>query len=117
MKTIFLTLGICFLFAVSASAQTDPCPPMPEGYLCVPRAVAIQALEDSDARMALEAEKVQLTQAIEDLRKEVNNMRIEFARVSGENTALKQNAVSDRAIIDLLLKNTRKKCLPLSVCF
>jgi hypothetical protein len=44
-------------------------------------------------------------------------MRIEFARVSGENTALKQNAVSDRAIIDLLLKNTRKKCQPLSVCF
>ena len=44
-------------------------------------------------------------------------MAIEFARVSGENTALKQNAVSDRAIIELLLKSTKKKCFPLSVCF
>lgn len=115
LKTVLVLITLVILIG-RAQAQ-DACPPMPSGYLCLPRAVALKALEDADVRKALEAEKVQLNQAIEDIRKELNNMRIEFARVSGENTALKQNAVSDRAIIDLLLKNTRKKCLPLSICF
>ncbi len=51
------------------------------------------------------------------MRSELNKMRIEFAAASGELTAVKQNAVSDRAIIDLLLKSVKKKCMPFSVCF
>ena len=35
--------------------------------------------------------------------------RIEFAEKVGENTALKQNAISDRSIIDILIKQVRPK--------
>ena len=116
--TAIITITLWFaLTASKAFGQSDPCPAMPSGYLCVPRAVGVKALEDADTRKALEAENTVLKQALQDERADKNTIKIEFARVSGENTALKQNAVSDRAIIDLLLKNTRKKCLPLSICF
>ena len=118
MRTIFtskpiLGLFTILLFAICANAQTD-CPP---GLVCISPEAARQALEDSDTVKAQKAEIAVLNQAIDDFRKELNNMRIEFARVSGEATALRQNAVSDRAIIDLLLKNSKKRCAPLSICF
>lgn len=103
------------LFSAIGYGQTD-CAVTPQNCVLVSREVAIKALKDSDRVVALESEVKVKDGAFADLRKELNDMRIEFARVSGENTGLKQNAVSDRAIIELLLKNTKKKCLPFSVC-
>lgn len=111
-KPPILSLFLALLFATASYAQD--CPP---DKVCISPAAAKQALEDSDTVKAQETEIKGLKQAIEDFRKTLNDMRIEFARVSGENTALKQNAVSDRAIMEILLKNAKKRCAPLSICF
>ncbi len=117
MKRYFAFLLLPFAFAVSASAQTVTDCPHPSGCVVISREAALKALADADRVKALESEMKVKDAAIDDFRKELNTMRIEFARLSGENTALKQNAVSDRAIIDILIKNVRKKCMPLTICF
>lgn len=103
-------------FVTTISAQTD-CRTDPADCTLVSRAVMQRALEDSDTVKAQKAEIAVLNQAIDDFRKELNNMRIEYAATKGELSMCKQNGVSDRAIIDILIKNTRKKCAPLSICF
>lgn len=112
MKILFITT-LFFLFAITASAQ---CPEMPPGFLCVTREAAQAGLEAGDKAKALEVELKARDEAHKTVVQALNDMRIEFARVSGENTALKQNAVSDRAIMEILLKNTKKKCLPFALC-
>ena len=106
-------IAILLATAFATNAQSVDCP---VDKVCISREAAQQALEDSDRRKALEAEVKVKDQAIADFRDALNKMRIEFAEKAGENTALKQNAVSDRAIIDILLKNVKKKCT-LSICF
>jgi len=106
MKHICLVITF-FLFAV-VSINAQECP-HPSGCVTVSRDVALKALADSDTVKAQANELAVKDTAIEDMRKELNRMRIEFAEKSGELTALRQNAVSDRAIIDILLKNVRPK--------
>lgn len=112
MKKLFLLSII--LFASSLAYSQTECP---VDKVCISPAAARQALVDSDTVKAQAVELTAKDKAISDLRDELDKMRIEFARTSGELTATKQNAVSDRAIIELLLKSTKKKCFPLSVCF
>ena len=104
------------VFAAGVRGQT-PQAECPSGMICLTREAAQKALEAGDKAKALEAELATQKQAYEKMRDALNDMRIQFASVSGENTALKQNAVSDRAIIEVLLKATKKKCFPLSICF
>ena len=75
------------------------------------------ALENADKVKVLEAYVKTLETAQNDYKAEISKVRIEYAEKVGENTALKQNAVSDRAIIEILLKSSKKKCMPFSVCF
>lgn len=112
MKKIILLTVFVLGLAISASAQDCP---SPQGCVLVTREAALKALADSDRVVALEAEIKVKDQALVDQKKITDDMRIEFARVSGENTALKQNAVSDRAIMEILVKNSRKRCAPLSI--
>ena len=42
---------------------------------------------------------------------------IEIAKAIGEKTGSEQMVVRLSALLDLALKNTRKKCMPFSVCF
>jgi len=114
MKHLCLVITF-FLFAV-VSINAQECP-HPSGCVTVSRDVALKALADSDTVKAQANELAVKDTAIEDMRKELNQMRIQFAEKAGENTALKQSAVRTDAIIDLLLKNTKKKCLPFSICF
>lgn len=115
--TILLTSAICFFLTQAANAQTTTAdyPACPSGLVCITRQAALKALQDADKVTALETEAKALKAAIEEMRELLNKARVEFAAVSGENTALKQNAVSDRAIIELLLKNSKKKCMPFSI--
>ena len=113
MKRLVFLAFIIFLASFTAYSQ-DRCA---EGMVCISADAARAALEAGDKAKALETENAVLKQAVRDAQDNTQKMAIEFARVSGENTALKQNAVSDRAIIELLLKSTKKKCFPLSVCF
>lgn len=96
----------------SIAAQTD-CPP---NFVCLSREAALKALADADRVKALEAEIKVKDTAFDALRDELNKIRIEFARVSGEATGLRTAAARDTAIIELLLKQTRKKCLPFTIC-
>lgn len=91
-------------FAFSVHAQD--CPP---DKVCLSREAALKALADADRVKALEAEIKVKDQAYADLGKLLNDMRVEFARCSGETTILKQRAVSDAAMIELLSKLVRPK--------
>ena len=115
MTRFLLLFGFILFLSLSASAQTDCL--HPSGCVLISREAALKALADADRVQTLEAVEKAKDQAVSDLRDELNKMRIEFARTSGELTALKQNAVCDRAIIELMLKMVRKKCMPLSICF
>src|SRR5688572_23573998 len=99
MRLFFVVL-LSFLFAFSVQGQTD-CPP---DKVCISREAAMKALADADRVVALEAEIKVKDQAYADLGKLLNDMRVEFARCSGEATILKQRAVSDAAMIELLSK-------------
>jgi len=69
----------------------------------------VRALQDSDRVKALEKENLTLTEALNAIKVELNKIRVEYAEKVGENTALKQNAINDRAIIEILLKSAKPK--------
>lgn len=101
---ILITFSI-ILFASTFAYSQDACP---ADKVCISPAAARQALVDSDTVKAQE-------KAIADLKDELNKMRVQFAEKSGENTALKQNAVSDRALIEILVKFARPKKIGLNL--
>lgn len=115
--SVFISL-ILFAFSVSAQTATPDTPnaECPADKVCISREAAIKAVETSKERDALKEQLKSEQQAVEDMRKELNEMRVKFAAASGELSGLKQNAVQDRAIIEVLLKSQKKKCLPFSVC-
>lgn len=53
----------------------------------------------------------------DDLEARLKATEIELARLSGQLTAKEAEATRNLALIDVLLKSTKKKCLPFSVCF
>lgn len=106
MRIVVYTLLVYFVFTISAAAQTD----CPVDKVCISREAALKALADADRVKALEAENAVLKdKAIPDLKQLLADMRVEFARCSGETTILKQRAVSDAAMIELLSKMVRPK--------
>ena len=105
MKKLLLVL---FLFAGTAYSQSE-CSTSPEKCVLITREAAIRALQDSDRVKALEKENLTLTEALNAIKVELNKIRVEYAEKVGENTALKQNAISDRAIIEILLKSAKPK--------
>lgn len=106
MRWIFISALLLF-GAIAVNAQTD-CP-HPSGCVTISREAALKALADSERVKALEAEIKVKDDAIDSFREELNKIRVEFARVSGEATGLRTNAVRDAAIIELLLKYSRPK--------
>lgn len=104
-KNLILIAGFIIAASVGVCGQPD-CPPT---LVCISREAALKALADADRVKALEAEIKVKDDAVASFRDELNKMRIEFARVSGEATALKTNAIRDAAIIELLLKYARPK--------
>jgi len=105
MKKLLLVL---FLFAGTAYSQSE-CSTTPEKCVLITREAAIRALQDSDRVKALEKENLTLTEALNAIKVELNKIRVEYAEKVGENTALKQNAISDRSIIEILLKSAKPK--------
>ena len=97
--------SILMTSAWAISAQTT----CPENLVCITREAAIKALVDSDRVIALQAELVARDAAESKLKDALNDIRVEFARVSGEATILKQRAISDAAMIELLAKLVRPK--------
>lgn len=103
-----LTILFCLLWLtlLASNATAQECPP---DMVCISREAAQKALEAGDKAKALEAELKANQEAYTKLKDALNEMRVEFARASGELTACKQNDVSNRAIIEVLLKYARPK--------
>lgn len=108
VERILTILGTAMMFAVVASSQTVE-PTCPADKVCISREAAQKAVADDAEVKALRVQVAELKQGVADHKDLLNRSRIEFAACSGELTALKQNAVQDRAIIDILLKNVRPK--------
>jgi len=104
MKKLF-ALSIIF-FALAITAMSQECP---VGRICLTPEQARIALENADKVKVLEAYVKTLETAQNDYKAEISKVRIEYAEKVGENTALKQNDVSNRAIITVLLQSVRPK--------
>lgn len=114
MKRLFGRPPIFIILLLTGSAIAQTCP---ENLVCLSREAAIVAVENAEKVKALEAEGKAKDIALKDKDDVINKLKVEYAEAKGEISALKQNAVSDRAIIDILIKGQRKKCMPLSICF
>lgn len=112
MKLLFLLVATMLAGAISVSAQTD-CP-HPSGCVVISGDAARAALEAGDKVKALEVENKDLKEkVIPTLKDALNDMRVEFARCSGEATILKQRAASDAAMLELMMKLVRPKKIAL----
>jgi hypothetical protein len=105
--TALLTVLIAVGMAPASFGQTAQCPP---NLVCITPAAARKALQDSDTVKAQAVELDNLkTVIIPDLRKQLDDMRLEFVRADTKATALEKQAIRDAAIIELLLKMVRAK--------
>lgn len=117
MKQALILVGIILIVVIGIKAQ-DTCP-SPSGCVQITREAAIKAIEDGDARKALEKEVKTLTEAIQGkggYRDQIADLRVEFAKVSGEYSGFKQGAVRVDAAFDTAIKNSKKRCSPFSLC-
>lgn len=108
MKKIIFLLALIFLGALAGYSQD--CPP---NMVCITREAAVQALKDSDTVKAQESEIKAKDQAIKDLEKIIVDLKIELAKMTGDKTGAEQMVVRLSAIVDVLIKNTRKKSIGL----
>lgn len=114
MKTCAAILLLIFACAISAHSQAaSDCP---SNMVCISAEAARTALKNADLVEAQKTEIGVLTQAIEDYKKLAADLKIEIAKAVGEKTQLESQLVRYNAIIDLLLKNTKRKCYPFSIC-
>jgi hypothetical protein len=110
MKCAIFALIIIVFLTVSALSQQQAACPSPNGCILITREAALKALQDSDAVKAQGVELDNLkTVIIPDLRKQLDDMRLEFVRADTKATALEKQAIRDAAIIELLLKMVRAK--------
>lgn len=105
MKYLFL-LSVFLALPLAVSAQVADCP---ANFVCITRQAAEKFIVLDETVKAQTAEIATLKQGNADYKDLLNKMRVEYAEKVGENTALKQNDISNRAIIDLLLKQVRPK--------
>jgi hypothetical protein len=112
MKKIFILIGLFFVFAIGASAQTA----CPADKVCITPDSAKYYLQLDDLNKALKQENAAVKQenvALKDAnnvtKQELTNTQIELAKTTGENTALKSTAVRMDAIVDVLIKQARPK--------
>lgn len=97
--------ALLFLFALSASAQTD-CPP---DKVCITPEQARHYLNLEDTAKAKDAEIATLKNALADQKNITADIKIELAKAIGEKTGAEQQVVRLSAIVDLLLKSVRPK--------
>ena len=110
-KLIFiLVLLVCSVFVTNAQTTC------PTGMVCLTQAQASAILKENDEAKGLKAENAALKdenkivkESYEAVKAEVTKVQIEFARVSGENTVLKEDRVADRATIAVLVQYSRAK--------
>lgn len=106
MKKLIFLLAMVFLGSCNYAYAQAECP---ADKVCISRAAAIQALQDSDTVKAQADELKAKDQAIEDLKKIIVGLKIDLAKMTGDKTGAEQMVVRLTAVIDFMLKNGRVK--------
>lgn len=112
MKNLIRTFAvIAFLFCVTPAQDADK-------PICISRQAAETCATNAVKVTALEAQIVTLEQALKDKDSIINDLKVEVALKTGQIISNEQTLAQNRAIIEVLLKNTRKKCMPfVLLCF
>lgn len=108
---VLITLSIILFASTFAYSQTE----CPQGFVCITPEAAKAALVAGDTVKAQAVELAAKDKAIADLKDELNKMRVEYAEARGELTALRQNSVSDRAIITAMIPMLRQKVVGIKI--
>lgn len=102
---ILILFALIFVGTVAVSAQSE----CPADKVCISREAAVKAIADAKTVDAQKAEIISLLKAVDDLKQQVNDVKLSAATAMAENSILKQDRVSDAAMIQLLLQQTKKK--------
>lgn len=131
-----LVLFVAFMLTSLAASAQSPCDGvvMPAGTICISQAAGNAAAENKQELDATKAKVGVLTEALTekdkiiesvrataskneaDLKAALTNTQTDLATKTGQLIGSEASNVRHLAIIDLLLKQTRKKCLPFSIC-
>ena len=104
MKKLILLIAITFLGSCNyAYSQTET--------VCISREAAIKSLENADTVKAQADELKAKDQAIDDLKKIITDLKVSLAQMSGEKTQLEADRARWTAILDILIRNSRKKSI------
>lgn len=135
LLTLTFALTIALTFSTSVRAQS-PCDgvTMPAGTVCLSQQAANKAAENvreldavKNKITVLEAalaekdriiadNKTAANQNEADLKAALTKTQEKLATVTGKLIGAEENVVRFTGVIDVLLKNSRAKCLPFSVC-
>lgn len=134
VKILICSLAFIFFGFIGTQAQTSLCP-TPPGYVCITQAAGnvaaqnakeleaqkekVKILEDGLAaeRKSIEELKVLNAKNIADLTLRINELSIQLADATGRLAEKDNTIIRQTATIEVLARNSRKKCLPFSVCF
>lgn len=108
MKWVLTFSFAMFIFAGSVSAQAAA-PQCPTGFVCITPEAARAALIAQDTVKAQEQQILDLKKAILDEKSLNVDIKIELAKTVGQMTGVQGENVTLRALVDLLVKSTRKK--------
>lgn len=114
MRKLFIISLIILCFSIVANAQDAQCP---SGMVCISPEAAKAAVVAHETVKAQAAEILTLREAVIKQKEITADVKIELAKAIGNLTGSQQEAVSQRAIIEFLLKNGRKRCAPFAICF
>jgi len=117
VKRLLFLLILIFLASVSALSQTVTDCPHPDGCVVISRSAAIKSLETDDEVKTLREENKVLKQAVASHKDIETTLKIELGKTVGELTGTQKTVIQLTGWLDIAMKNSRKKCMPLSVCF
>lgn len=110
MKKQILLTFLTLIFAFTANAQTTAPNDCPINSVCFSRDEAVRINEKLDEAENLKLQLLDKNQAIDDLRGELNRLRVEIGTYSGELTATKAELIRSNARLDFLIQHPPKKC-------
>lgn len=132
MKKVLLSVVFSLILVTGIGAQVADCP---VGFVCISQAAAnkaaenareleaqkekIKVLEDAlvQERKSTEEFKVVNAKNVSDLTLLNNDLTVKLAQATGQLIEKDATITRQTAILEVLVKNTRKKCMPFSVCF
>lgn len=125
------TIGLSVIILAAGVAASAQCPVMPQGFICLSQSAANVAAANARENVALKdkiavleaglTEKDKSIQELKDVNQknvldltgQLNKVTADWAFEKGKNTSLEADKVLWTAVIDVLIKNSRKKSIGL----